>query len=66
MAAKAWPVASEAGSGRVGGLGPGRCGPGQGCLSTLARVFNQGNSRPMGSSVHGHLSVHSQHGWGVG
>lgn len=40
--------------------------PGQGCLSTLACVFNQGNSRPMGSSVHGHLSVHSQHGWGVG
>ena len=40
--------------------------PGQGCLSTLAHVFNQGNSRPMGSSVHGHLSVHSQHGCGVG
>ena len=40
--------------------------PGQGRLTMLARVFNQGNSRPMGSSVHGHLSVHSQHGRGGG
>lgn len=32
----------------------------------LARVFNQGNSKPMGSSVHRHLSVHSQHGRGWG